>query len=162
MTLFFLGFLSITPAYAVKTTGTNSYLISIKDHPRLRGENQIDFIKLVAYRGSPPPTRGKHSDARYEGISGRITPAYAGKTNSIGASGDDGEDHPRLRGENPVRRLSPCLKIGSPTPTRGKLCGRIFSGWTYRITPAYAGKTFYVFLLIFLKKDHPRLRGENL
>ena len=32
----------------------------------------------------------------------------------------------------------------------------------YRITPAYAGKSFRFFILEGLKEDHPRICGEKL
>ena len=90
----------ITPAYAGKTRVVRKGGGSIKDHPRLRGENDSMKKKWIAVLGSPPPTRGKHSVTGYITPAQRITPAYAGKTGRADEGQLHKEDHPRLRGEN--------------------------------------------------------------
>ena len=54
--------------------------VTIKDHPRLRGENPTHILHPISYTGSPPPTRGKHVELQGTNPDIRITPAYAGKT----------------------------------------------------------------------------------
>ena len=44
---------------------------------------------------------------------------------------------------------------------RGKLVGNAVFVPTVRITPADAGKTNYMEILMNLRKDHPRGCGEN-
>ena len=44
---------------------------------------------------------------------------------------------------------------------RGKDTFRIVSGRTRRITPAYAGKSFFLLFNSFFVQDHPRLCGEK-
>ena len=54
------------------------------DHPRLCGEKDLNSQSLDAFIGSPPPMRGKAviSVNRFMVIG--ITPAYAGKSQSVG------------------------------------------------------------------------------
>ena len=70
-----------------------------------------------------------------------ITPAYAGKRTEITEVEDENGDHPRLCGE----KLPQCLylfhHVGSPPPMRGKVMLYTDQPVTFRITPAYAGKS---------------------
>ena len=73
----------ITPAHAGKTLDFSQHSADFKDHPRSRGENTPEEIKMVSVRGSPPLTRGKLAYS-YDSDRGRgITPAHAGKTSLI-------------------------------------------------------------------------------
>ena len=70
----------ITPAYAGKT---NCHIVIsplLKDHPRVCGKNKGDIVSDDAGAGSPPRMREKPFQIAYLESSGRITPAYAGKT----------------------------------------------------------------------------------
>ena len=51
--------LGITPAYAGKITMWAQALLSVWDHPRIRGENLQEESLVPADLGSPPHTRGK-------------------------------------------------------------------------------------------------------
>ena len=53
------------------------------------------------------------------------------------------------------------MRKGSPPHTRGKLQGNFLLSSASRITPAYAGKTFTLVMPCSLRKDHPRIRGDN-
>ena len=89
-----------TPAYAGKmieearTTGHSEV------HPRIRGEDAELSQPQLAYRGSPPHTRGR--SALYAGIHSdfRFTPAYAGKMVLIRCKLPSAWVHPRIRGED--------------------------------------------------------------
>ena len=90
----------ITPAYAGKRNNSCSRGCLMKDHPRLCGE-KLPYLRLKRYLpGSPPPMRGKGSTTRVRSASGRITPAYAGKS-----TGDS---------------IADMQAKGSPPPMRGK------------------------------------------
>ena len=69
-------------------------------------------------------------------------------------------DHPRLRGEYWMVKLTPMREAGSPPLTRGirKTIARTRSH--LRITPAYAGNTSSLPRFLTRSWDHPRLRGE--
>ena len=92
----------------------------------------------------------------------RITPAGAGKTNTVAVTRTVKRDHPRRCGENYVAPCLFCKLKGSPPQVRGK---RYTSGGgtqPARITPAGAGKTLFMFAVSSIFRDHPRRCGENL
>ena len=105
--------------------------------------------------------RGKGQHINAEPVFTRITPAYAGKRTRESSRTSSSGDHPRLCGEKTDAIKTDDLAVGSPPPMRGKAetAGRIQA--TSRITPAYAGKSFFVFMLRFRAGDHPRLCGEK-
>ena len=91
----------------------------------------------------------------------RITPAGAGKTNTVAVTRTVKRDHPRRCGENYVAPCLFCKLKGSPPQVRGK---RYTSGGgtqPARITPAGAGKTGTKKSPTLARKDHPRRCGEN-
>ena len=131
----------ITPAYAGKTCRKALEKFYTEDHPRVCGENPPPPRASCALRGSPPRMRGKPGDYAYVAVIGRITPAYAGKTQSF----------TRLRKH----------RLGSPPRMRGKRSLLRFGGQPPRITPAYAGKTAKEDAALNAGQDHPRVCGEN-
>ena len=72
----------------------------MRDHPRLRGEHQVEIFRQIQVLGSPPPTRGTLEDGYAVIISTGITPAYAGNTSTEEYIVTEDRDHPRLRGEH--------------------------------------------------------------
>ena len=70
----------ITPAYAGKSARGGRSLRSLRDHPRLCGEKFQSVHRWTFFIGSPPPMRGKGESQPESGGTGRITPAYAGKS----------------------------------------------------------------------------------
>ena len=90
-----------------------------------------------------------------------ITPAGAGKTGFFFFAFALLEDHPRRCGENFNRFQCFKFHIGSPPQVRGKQVRQAHSGWRNRITPAGAGKTASIAVLIASRTDHPRRCGEN-
>ena len=91
----------------------------------------------------------------------RITPAYAGKSQSSIPAATFLKDHPRLCGEKiiPVNVLRG--STGSPPPMRGKVACSTVGLVPARITPAYAGKSSRPQKFTELTEDHPRLCGEK-
>ena len=89
----------ITPAYAGKSSRYRLISISSRDHPRLCGEKVWKSKLLVYLTGSPPPMRGKGEHMPRAVCTGRITPAYAGKSIVMFNSSAVQKDHPRLCGE---------------------------------------------------------------
>ena len=90
-----------------------------------------------------------------------ITPAYAGKRNTIPYMVKVFRDHPRLCGEKVFPAVEKLLMLGSPPPMRGKVYTSLYIWVSGGITPAYAGKSFLFACLMMLTKDHPRLCGEK-
>ena len=74
----------ITPAYAGKSSHTRRCPSIDWDHPRLCGEKRLFVLYHRFQTGSPPPMRGKGLCTMTQRCIRRITPAYAGKSNSSG------------------------------------------------------------------------------
>ena len=131
----------ITPAYAGKSSGWRWVITISQDHPRLCGEKGNKFLFEKFAQGSPPPMRGKESDGGQQKTIGRITPAYAGKSDKATERNPFREDHPRLCGEKLPSVCTGGKCGGSPPPMRGKV--QFFEKQQDRvgITPAYAGKS---------------------
>ena len=72
--------LGITPAYAGKRPCSTTLQKSFEDHPRLCGEKPSSGSDIKIILGSPPPMRGKGFSSSGIAETGRITPAYAGKS----------------------------------------------------------------------------------
>ena len=151
----------ITPAYAGKRSISRSNLplkrdhprlcgekiyfrsnLPLKrDHPRLCGEKLISLHKSSSERGSPPPMRGKVFFNDFSHGLLRITPAYAGKSQTASPCTCSTRDHPRLCGEKHQLGENSHQNQGSPPPMRGKGSKRNIIFPVVRITPAYAGKS---------------------
>ena len=106
--------------------------------------------------------RGKVSFTLAADIRRRITPAYAGKSRLRPKVERDHGDHPRLCGEKAFALPAASTNSGSPPPMRGKVIYHVGVDPHRRITPAYAGKSDFVFFLAPLVLDHPRLCGEKV
>ena len=78
-----MGTRRITPAGAGKTRCDAARSAVPEDHPRRCGENVLPRLYAVPVPGSPPQVRGKHGNVTSASLKGRITPAGAGKTNSM-------------------------------------------------------------------------------
>ena len=91
------------------------------DHPRIRGEHDVDSLDDVDFWGSSPHTRGARWAGSLANSLGRIIPAYAGSTRERdgGLMAADGSS-PHTRGAHILRP--------PPVSARG-------------IIPAYAGST---------------------
>ena len=112
--------------------------------------------------GSPPRMRGKAVAIFRQLHHGRITPAYAGKSDPEKQPGAARWDHPRVCGEK--KRLQPTITAqpGSPPRMRGKGAQYLHYGLPCRITPAYAGKSVHRSGLHRTEGDHPRVCGEKI
>ena len=130
----------ITPACAGKTPAMTLPCPTISDHPRMRGEDQREFV------GSPPHARGRLCHERLNVRAIRITPACAGKTAAYDSKSSSAWDHPRMRGEDTARIPANTPATGSPPHARGRLVIPRIVCHAYRITPACAGKTHHVTL----------------
>ena len=105
--------------------------------------------------------RGKVWENIKSVFTGRITPAYAGKSGNFHLMRAKPQDHPRLCGEKATHGTGFLRALGSPPPMRGKglLCTSCVGG--FGITPAYAGKSLCDQLGVQVRRDHPRLCGEK-
>ena len=151
----------ITPAYAGKSRHSMYRSSLPRDHPRIRGEKNMGTFVRFLPGGSPPHTRGKAAKRPQWWTSCRITPAYAGKRPSRSKSISPARDHPRIRGEKPMKNLKRYRTEGSPPHTRGKAFASTVRAFMTGITPAYAGKSGMSCVPCRSRRDHPRIRGEK-
>ena len=105
--------------------------------------------------------RGKETPSLVVVRGSRITPAYAGKSLPEELEQALPKDHPRVCGEKACMQCTLQGHGGSPPRMRGKVYSRTCSIVLDGITPAYAGKSFLMFLRSGLLRDHPRVCGEK-
>ena len=112
--------LGITPAYAGKSVSVIWLVSQPQDHPRVCGEEKEGAPGRVPPLGSPPRMRGREPVVIRRFRRGRITPAYAGKSNLRQSKRLPTWDHPRVCGEE--RRGTPQGHpgLGSPPRMRGR------------------------------------------
>ena len=152
----------ITPAHAGKRELPLAAWAFHEDHPRVCGEKFLEVVQPLAAWGSPPRVRGKEKRVKLWPVSIRITPACAGKSSARLLRGSRVWDHPRVCGEKDCLALLIAAIAGSPPRVRGKAGCSHPSGTSPRITPAYAGKSVRACVILFGKRDHPRVCGEKL
>ena len=153
--------LRITPAYAGKRRKSLNGFHGPRDHPRVCGEKCFLCSGSCCCRGSPPRMRGKAKEFRRAQGFVRITPAYAGKSRYLTPKSGEQKDHPRVCGEKFYVFYIGRINLGSPPRMRGKVVRYLPPGPSAGITPAYAGKSFFVPNRIVWDQDHPRVCGEK-
>jgi len=151
----------IIPAYAGSTVEIPAASFPSEDHPRIRGEHGSNSATTIWSTGSSPHTRGAR-EWEWQGSPSRwIIPAYAGSTPTNPTGSAPLRDHPRIRGEHPMRNTDPHGMPGSSPHTRGARLQHLFHELPHRIIPAYAGSTVAERCTHWLRSDHPRIRGEH-
>ena len=156
------GLRRLIPAHAGKTRGGTRSRLCARAHPRSRGENVFQVMRIWPRSGSSPLTRGKlarHLSRRHRV---RLIPAHAGKTRSDHGRRNRARAHPRSRGENVLAAPMIVLIWGSSPLTRGKQGPGKGSEPGERLIPAHAGKTREGVQVLGKAGAHPRSRGENL
>ena len=89
----------ITPACAGKSIVGVAAITVIWDHPRVRGEEKLNWKVGIGLEGSPPRARGRGLLYASYQLAVRITPACAGKSSASHFLRLSIWDHPRVRGE---------------------------------------------------------------
>ena len=152
----------ITPAYAGRTHVPDLRPSIPWDHPRLCGKDELHEPLIHELLGSPPLMREGPVKAVILLCQNRITPAYAGRTYQGHLTGQSIQDHPRLCGKDHLRADRGQDALGSPPLMReGLRLSRLQDGRN-GITPAYAGRTFFIESPFCVAWDHPRLCGKDL
>ena len=155
-------FTRITPAYAGKRVFSSAVSRCSWDHPRVCGEKLMLCHRLRPGRGSPPRVRGKAWRLPAAPGTQGITPACAGKSGPISASGRAIRDHPRVCGEKALHDGGILPAQGSPPRVRGKVFLPFVGSRHTGITPACAGKSTPSLAVFGLHRDHPRVCGEKV
>ena len=129
------------PAYAGRTAaGCAGYCCNSK-HPRIRGENRSCFAVVTADPETSPHTRGEPSASAGPRCKARNIPAYAGRTIKGAGIINVSRKHPRIRGENAQRCVSPLQPLESAPHTRGEPPPLAPAPPNPGNIPAYAGRT---------------------
>ena len=113
----------------------------MRDHPRLRGEQQYDGKPHRIKLGSPPLARGTVSRSAYCSPFRGITPACAGNSYPLLRVLQGHGDHPRLRGEQRMLGGRDPQQLGSPPLARGTDVSASVPSAYNGITPACAGNS---------------------
>ena len=103
--VFDLTTLRLIPACAGKTFRVRPMIFRSGAHPRVCGENARTRARLAQLRGSSPRVRGKLEFGVFQTHSIRLIPACAGKTGDVENGTPKRWAHPRVCGENSLRRL---------------------------------------------------------
>ncbi len=135
---------------------------SLRDHPRVRGDDRSPYPYSAPLRGPPPRTRGRPIPSGPGQNRTRTTPAYAGTTPGSTRSGGQDRDHPRVRGDDPSKAIRAGPLPGPPPRTRGRRDGVDGREAVVGTTPAYAGTTPSAHPTSSSNWDHPRVRGDDL
>ena len=90
----------LIPAWAGKTCKSNPYVLGVRAHPRVGGENLEGVVYVRQTLGSSPRGRGKPVSLHLEEGTGGLIPAWAGKTHPLPPHVGDSRAHPRVGGEN--------------------------------------------------------------
>ena len=111
--------------------------------------------------GSPPRVRGKVLRTLRHRNSVGITPACAGKSRYRSLCVAVCRDHPRVCGEKVLSNLAKAVAAGSPPRVRGKGARICQNLERVGITPACAGKSWWISSRRPDRRDHPRVCGEK-
>ena len=133
----------------------------MRAHPRVCGENLLAQSATQLISGSSPRVRGKLRGVPCRFVENGLIPACAGKTRGNGCRARRAWAHPRVCGENQIKRSDSPKTTGSSPRMRGKHrlihAGEIRGG----LIPAYAGKTLIARIAGLPIRAHPRVCGEN-
>ena len=135
--------------------------MTLRAHPRSRGENRLIHWPTRTLVGASPLTRGKLAGRHARRYAHGRIPAHAGKTFLLVVREIETGAHPRSRGENTRQISSVAWAMGASPLTRGKLRGLDEGSELPGRIPAHAGKTARALVLLAGCGAHPRSRGEN-
>ena len=132
----------ITPACAGNSAVLVKDPVTVKDHPRVCGEQGLIAAGMAYLDGSPPRVRGTGLPALETLLPDRITPACAGNRKMGTPRLYRTTDHPRVCGEQLKSHPKARPVLGSPPRVRGTATWPALICTDSRITPACAGNSF--------------------
>ena len=151
----------LIPACAGKTFSAQEFGPCQSAHPRVCGENWPARVSVSLAKGSSSRVRGKLTGELIHRRSAGLIPACAGKTNRIASLVSNLPAHPRVYGENGIRRGKPTSPPGSSPRVRGKGLDGLQVDAADGPIPACAGKTSASRPRTARLPAHPRMCGEN-
>ena len=109
----------LIPAHAGSTLACTLLLLTVRAHPRSRGEHASLYAAIANGTGSSPLTRGARFDSLEDEYDYGLIPAHAGSTRRGRHRRTLWAAHPRSRGEHSVRATLNTVSPGSSPLTRG-------------------------------------------
>ncbi len=152
----------IIPACAGNAASVTACVIVTSDHPRMRGERYERQTLASRTGGSSPHARGTLGQQRRQRAYRRIIPACAGNATVPSGQTIRTTDHPRMRGERPLRLPLVRASSGSSPHARGTHETGVLRKRCRRIIPACAGNASTATQPANRTADHPRMRGERI
>ena len=151
----------IIPACAGNRSRRRSKRWSLRDHPRVCGEQISVTFPRHDMAGSSPRVRGTGRAAgRYFDHDG-IIPACAGNRKSDSGSTCRVRDHPRVCGEQEKGETNIKALVGSSPRVRGTVPKASIAPVPQGIIPACAGNSRRRAAPTPSSRDHPRVCGEQ-
>ena len=151
----------ITPAFAGRTYFFADSVYISQDHPRMCGKDYLLLNNLARNIGSPPHVREGLQETVEEVAETGITPACAGRTQTMKMPTRLFQDHPRMCGKDSEGRFKASAELGSPPHVREGPFLFLLLQRSSRITPACAGRTQVAETNFGKNEDHPRMCGKD-
>ena len=130
-------------------------------HPRSRGEHRSPQNRVCRQTGSSPLARGTRGLRAGSDRAMGLIPARAGNTWQVVSRFLSTGAHPRSRGEHEVFLLLNWFFAGSSPLARGTRCGGQAKASRLGLIPARAGNTVDEPDSRYVRRAHPRSRGEH-
>ena len=150
-----------TPAQAGNTDAPAGRQRNGTNHPRASGEHPLDSGRRVLDCDPPPPMRGIPVEHLSNRLSGRPTPARAGKPSTHTENAPACRVHPRSGGETFEGVYLGQLLFDPPPPVRGNRSVVLQNAPDLGSTPARAGKLISHCRSLSCSWLHPRPCGET-
>ena len=151
----------IIPACAGNRPDPPVCAVTSGDHPRVCGEQMLKAIASIISMGSSPRVRGTVVVGRELLTLIGIIPACAGNREEQSNEVSQDRDHPRVCGEQRCLQFQTPLCLGSSPRVRGT-AKRLREHESFAgIIPACAGNSCRRHMLHRIKRDHPRVCGEQ-
>ena len=117
-------------------------ILSVRDHPRIRGEHElVNMRKTITFGIIPAYAGSTANDGPAKSCGAGSSPHTRGALLTWATRIPSRRDHPRIRGEHWFSRVQRVLSSG--------------------IIPAYAGTRVVRPVVDAVRRDHPRIRGEH-
>ena len=131
----------IIPACAGSSTFESNRVATLRDHPRVCGEQAVRMHAYRCLKGSSPRVRGAVCGCVHTAPVDGIIPACAGSSLHSGRRGPRARDHPRVCGEQNSALMIAASCWGSSPRVRGAVGSWINSMSDFGIIPACAGSS---------------------
>ena len=151
----------LIPARAGRTGGWRGDHVDWRAHPRSRGADDLNAMRLSVGGGSSPLARGGRLSRSPARRVVRLIPARAGRTSPSGSAVRRPTAHPRSRGADQGDQEWPWPFTGSSPLARGGRSRSVCHCASVGLIPARAGRTTPAARPASTSRAHPRSRGAD-